>query len=187
MPFDAARLLQLLTTFDWDRWERELLPLIAAHRTEVLNAAGRQVSPNFDPTDPFTMGHFTQYVGERITSLNGTTRDDVTFIIRRAMEQGAGASPREIGASIHAALSERFEGYQQWRADRIARTETAIAYNHGTVLSARQIGVDRVLVSDGDYDAECVGLDGSTQSVEWALSNPISHPNCRRSFSPWVG
>jgi len=74
-------------------------------------------------------------------------------------------------------------GFSESRAETIARTESAIVYNQGFIQVAQESGlVESVTVSDGDGDEECASYDGQTWSLEEAMDNPISHPNCLREF-----
>jgi hypothetical protein len=68
----------------------------------------------------------------------------------------------------------------------IAQTETAVAFNTGAVLSYREAGIEKVEVLDGDEDEDCASVNGTTQTLEWAMDNPVAHPHCTRAFSPVV-
>ena len=72
------------------------------------------------------------------------------------------------------------------RAKTIARTEIANAQNTGTIARYQVAGVTRVRVYDGDYDELCDSLNGTIQTMDWAIANPTAHPNCTRSFAPIV-
>lgn len=77
-----------------------------------------------------------------------------------------------------------------WRlstyAEMVVRTKSAQAYNTGTVLQAEETGTSVFVISDGTRSRhpECLAFDGTTCTGAWALSNPIQHPNCVRSFGP---
>ncbi len=64
------------------------------------------------------------------------------------------------------------------------RTRTALAYNTGTIVKAREEGVTRFEVFDGLSDELCASANGTIVNEEWARANPIAHPNCRRAFAP---
>jgi hypothetical protein len=75
-------------------------------------------------------------------------------------------------------------GFSDARAETIARTETGILYNQGFVQAALESDlVDKVLVEDGDDDSECADANGSEWELDYAMDNPLSHPNCTRSFT----
>jgi hypothetical protein len=53
-------------------------------------------------------------------------------------------------------------------------------------LGFSQAGIDEVEVSDGTDDDMCADANGQTWTLREALSEPIAHPNCTRSFIPLV-
>lgn len=63
---------------------------------------------------------------------------------------------------------------------------TAIQSNIGTGLGAKSAGYTHVHVMDGDQDEECAAVNGTTQTVEWLLENPVAHPHCVRAAAPVV-
>lgn len=190
---DAARLEAALGSFDWQAWEDELRPILEASFSAVVadsaDALADELRVVFNHADPFMQRELTKYVGERIVSLTETTRNEVSDLVRRVLDQpGPGpGTTNKLGDVIRDKVRQRFAGYEDWRADRIARTETAIAYNHGTVFACRQAGVDKVIVSDGgagDVDPVCKEANGKIWTLQQALDNPVAHPNCTRAFSP---
>ena len=103
--------------------------------------------------------------------------------VRRVLEDGlrAGASHAELRAS----LGELFDGYADWRVDRIARTETTAAYNLGSLGQYREAGVKLVTVTDGDGDENCAPWNGREHvPLEEAEGAPLGHPNCTRTWIP---
>lgn len=88
-------------------------------------------------------------------------------------------------------IVEQIVGYypqwtdEPWRAERVARTETAVAYNGAATDAYREAGFTHVVVSDGtDYDDACREADGEVWTLAEAEDNPIEHPNCVRAFAP---
>ncbi len=77
--------------------------------------------------------------GKKVKDIQGLTRDEVGKIIAEGVESG-----KPI-ADIAKEISEQFNSYKGYRADRIARTETANAVNEGKYSHAkeseRQFGV----------------------------------------------
>lgn len=76
-----------------------------------------------------------------------------------------------------------------WRletySEMLIRTRTAEAYNTGTILRARELGVEILEVFDGTEDDEaCAEANGQFWTAEYAMANQIEHPNCRRAFGP---
>lgn len=117
-------------------------------------------------------------VGERITKINETTRDDIAAIIAKGFDDGL--SPAEIGDLIEGATA-----FDEARAELISRTETALAYNESALRSYTEFGVTQVQAIDGDQDEECAARDGQTFSLEEALSI-TDHPNGTLDWAPVV-
>jgi len=184
-------LLQLVRTFPWDDWNRRLQDEFDPVYREILTTQGGRAAAahdaEFNPNDPRVQSFVDEYVGERIVQLDATTREDVSDLLRRefdAAQTEEGATPFELGTRIAEAVQEKFLDYARYRADRIARTETGIAYNHGALFGYAAAGYTQVEVSDGDDDEECAAADGQIWSIEEALANPLEHPNCTRAFDP---
>ena len=116
-------------------------------------------------------------VAERVTQINATTREKVQQAVAAGIEQGLG--PRELGE-----LLQESAAFDEYRAEMIARTETAYAYNDSAIQSYRALDVEKVTVIDGDTDDQCAPVNGATWTTDEALSNPIGHPNCTRDFIP---
>lgn len=115
-------------------------------------------------------------VGERITGINETTRDDVARIIAQGFDDGL--SPAEV-----ASLIEQSTAFDAARAELIARTETALAYNESALRSYEEFGVARVQAIDGDEDEECAARNGQVFSLEEAMGI-TDHPNGTLDWVP---
>lgn len=73
--------------------------------------------------------------------------------------------------------------------DMLFRTKSAVAYNDGTINRAAQLGFDTFRIRDGagcGLTGHDDGSDANGMIVDAATARafPISHPRCRRSFSP---
>lgn len=181
------QLLLMLEAFDWAAWRERLADdLWPIYRDVVSLSAGAAVS-EFALNDPFVQQTMTAYMTERIVQLEAFTKQNLAAFLRRTLdERGGFGSPQELSEAIASQVRIQVRGYETWRASRIARTESAIAYNHGQVFGAKQAGLTHVHVTDGDKDADCAAANGATWTLEQALANPVSHPNCTRAFSPAV-
>jgi hypothetical protein len=80
-------------------------------------------------------------------------------------------SPAELGDTI-----EAWTGFDEARAELIARTELADAYNAAALGSYGELGVSEVQAIDGEGDDECASRNGQTYSVDDAESIE-DHPN----------
>ena len=184
MAITAERLIELMQAFPWDTWNAKLEKGLTQCYRDVVQVAGGAVLDDFDMKDPFTSKFMTEYIGERIVTLDAFTKQRVSELIRQVLASSESVGVTELAGRVRDQVAETFEGWEHWRAQRIARTETGFAYNHGTVLGHKQSGGSQVDVFDGDKDADCAAANGSVWTVEQALDNPLGHPNCVRSFSP---
>jgi hypothetical protein len=72
------------------------------------------------------------------------------------------------------------------RARRIARSETATAYNLGSLTAYQEAGIKEVEVFDGDEHEPCRSNNGARWSIEKARANPLCHPNGTLAFAAVV-
>lgn len=189
MPITAAQLKRLVETFDWDAWNAKIGAVIQdGYEAVALEQAAIEATRHgldFDADDPFVERWFTEYVGERITQIDETTRERVRDTLQAALEDGEGGTAQELAERVREAAGDA-AAFSPARALTIARTETAIAVNHGAGLAYQQNGITHVEISDGDGDEECAEADGQIWTVDEFLANPIAHPNCVRSAAPVV-
>lgn len=127
-------------------------------------------------------------VGERITRIDAETRARVQTYVGQAVAEGY--SPQRLARLI---AKDGSGAFAPWRAKVIARTETAVVYNQGSLAGYRASGrVEKVQIFDGDdcgwtsHD-DPDGADGSIRTLDDAEEHPIAHPNCVRSWAPVVG
>lgn len=72
----------------------------------------------------------------------------------------------------------------------VLRTNTAIAYNKGTLLESKQHGMKYAIAYDGPGCCLGPGHDSGPSAnnliiaIGQAMQNLIAHPNCRRSWQP---
>jgi hypothetical protein len=119
-------------------------------------------------------------LAKKIKSVSDTTRDKVRSLVSQQAQEGW--SMPELAKRIR----EQGVTDSKYRSVLIGRTESATAYNVGTTYAYQDAGITEVEVFDGDTDAECASVNGTTQSLEWARDNPIAHPQCTRAFSAKV-
>lgn len=179
----------LLALFDWDAWTAKLRTILDDDVREVALEQGAREAAlygfGWDATDVFLDRHFTDYLAERVTQITESTRSLIAEELHRVFEDGQGLNLTELAGRL-VDMTADSAAFSPARALTIARTETAIAYNTGTIAAYRQNGIEWVEVSDGDGDEECAAADGQMWTLEDALANPIAHPNCVRSFAPIV-
>jgi hypothetical protein len=117
--------------------------------------------------------------------LDAFTKQNVSAMLVRTLdEHGGGLSPLELSKLVRTETRKHVQGYQMWRANRIARTESAFVFNHGNTLGWKQAGGTTMNVTDGDRDADCSAANGAVWTIAECLDNPLGHPNCTRAFTP---
>ena len=130
------------------------------------------------PANPEAVAAVDARLVSLVRSVQGTTTEDVSRVIAEALTRGA------TNAELRADLGALFDGYQDWRLDRISRTETARAYTGGSVGQYRSAGVQFVDIVDGDGDLPCAEANGKRWTIEEWESDPQAHPNCTRDGIP---
>lgn len=177
----------MVDAFDWAAWRAEAQPVYLEALQKLIGDKAKESAATFGVVfkeqDPYLSRGLTEYVGERIKEMEAATRARVSALIRTSMADGDDLSVEGLGGRIRDSIREEFAGYADWRADRIARAETAIAFNTGDLLGWKAAGVTQVVVHDGDCD-RCKEADEKTWDIDYAMEHPIEHPGCVRSFSP---
>jgi SPP1 gp7 family putative phage head morphogenesis protein len=147
---------------------------------QVIHAIPSKAAPVIQrPVVPPAMVEaILEHAGERIVEINETTRKGVAELILDGVKQGL--SPAQLGDSI-----EAWSGWDEYRAERIATTELARAYNEAAIGTYRDAGIERLEAIDGDGDEECAARDGQIFSVDDA-ENEIDHPNGTLDWMPVI-
>lgn len=114
----------------------------------------------------------------RVRGINETTRDGVRTIIAQGVKEGL--SPAAVGDLI-----EKWSGWNEYRAERIATTELQFAYNAAAVEEYKDLGVTHVEAIDGDEDEECAERNGQIFTVEEA-ADIVDHPNGTLDWAPVI-
>lgn len=139
--------------------------------TEAARALSIEVSFAI-PTNDAALARVTNHLDLLGKGIENTTIADVRRVVTSQLE--AGASHAEMRAS----LGSLFDDYQAWRLDRIARTETAAAYNLGALGQYKAGGIELVTVVDGDADEVCAAWNGREHvPLAEAEGSPLGHPN----------
>jgi SPP1 gp7 family putative phage head morphogenesis protein len=118
---------------------------------------------------------------ELISGLDSSTKNMVKATIESSLK--ADESWKELQKRI-----EKNHAFSPYRAEIIARTESARAYNIGGIRHWRESGVvNKVRVVDGEeFDEPCKIANGQIWTLDQAESNPLEHPNCVREFYPVI-
>ena len=123
-----------------------------------------------------------------VTSITDTLREELRNRVEAAVAEGLSVEQLVVGTESVPGLRELFGN----RAQAIALTETATAYNLASSAGYRESGlIDEVEVFDGpvcgwtEHDDPDLA-DGSTRTLDDADEYPVAHPNCQRAFGPVV-
>lgn len=162
------------------RFTEALEPVVLSMAREVANRAAERF-----PTKALDAGYhdaLTTYirtrVGERITQISETTRDDIARLVESGITSGL--SPTELAGTIREATA-----FNDSRAEMISRTETMNAYNEAALRTYNELGAERVQAIDGDQDEACAERNGREFSVDEAYSI-TDHPNGTLDWIPIV-
>jgi hypothetical protein len=94
-------------------------------------------------------------LGLRIKGINETTRDRVATAIKNGLD--AGHSAAELGDDVAETAA-----FDEYRAELIARTESARVLNDSQLETFREFDVEQVTAIDGDDDEVCADRNGQT-------------------------
>lgn len=129
-----------------------------------------------------------ELIAAKVTGITATAQEVIRRYIETAVERGY--SVAELVDGVESAGFLGLSAIFGERAQVIALTETATAYNRTSTQAYRESGlVDTVLVFDGpecgwtEHDDPDLA-DGSTRTLDEADEYPTSHPNCQRAFGP---
>lgn len=115
-------------------------------------------------------------LGSRIAGIDRTTRDGLRGVIRSCIDDGLSA--RDAAERVRA-----WSGWDEHRAERIARTELMSAYNGAALDTYGEYGVRQVVADDGDKDEECAARHGQVFTVDDAHAI-ADHPNGTLDWLP---
>ncbi len=144
----------------------------------------------FDLQNPRALDYLSQHALENSNSYTDTMKEDIALQVQEAVEQGQSVDV------ISNVIDSFFDDQSDYRADRLARTETIDAYAQGNLEGYRQSGVvtGKEWLFDGgtcesnicpaNVDDGVIGLDDTFSSGDDA---PPAHPNCECALQPVTG
>lgn len=180
---------------DWQDAEAALTKIIRKLYVKLGDAAAAAIGKElgveltFDIDGPAT-APIRDAIATKVTGITDRTRQLIVDYVTTATDRGY-----SMDQLVNGVEDDGFLGLGAIFADRaqaIALTETATAYNLASVATYRDSGlVDQVLIFDGD---ECGWTehddpdlaDGSIRDLDDYEDYPVSHPNCQRSAGPIV-
>ena len=119
-------------------------------------------------------------LAKEVRKVADTTKQEIRDLVSKQASEGW--SIDDLAKEIRALK----EVHSMARARTIARTETALGYNRGTLSGYQEAGVKSVEVFDGDEHEPCRSANGSIWTIEEAMANALCHPNGTRAFAAVV-
>ena len=168
------------------KWNGAMLRTVKPALAGVGELVGDHVEQAMAPKGKASMGAASKRAVERaltrgaarVTRINATTREGIRRLVAEAIERGL--SPAEAGK-----LVREWAGFDEYRAERIARTELMFAYNAAALDSYGAMGVTEVEAIDGDEDDECAERNGRVFTLEEA-EGIEDHPNGTLDWAPVI-
>ena len=181
MPFNEITIIPLADDAQLAETISPVLKETMKRTWDVIEDAGIFKPMPFDPELPI-LQNALRGAGSKINDVSRSA-------IRSQISTGTGRGysigqivrgvPKDDYAGLRSVVRETYKN----RSRAIARTEIAHSQNASTAARYRTAGVTQVIVRDGDDDALCAPYSNTRQSLDWALDNPIAHPNCTRAFA----
>jgi hypothetical protein len=140
---------------------------------------------------PSELGEFdaaTEWSSENLDQLPTKLAETTLEEIKTFLKNTKATTPSEISADFR----EKFRNYPVWKSQRVARGESTTAFRMAQILTARELGSERLRASDAsngtDFstDQHCIDRHGKEYTIEEAISETLgqSHPNCTLHWSP---
>jgi SPP1 gp7 family putative phage head morphogenesis protein len=131
----------------------------------------RDKALNEDQREAWIKEHLAEFA-QRVAD---TTRSEIRDFIAKTMSEEGAISQAELAKRVR----EHFSAFPDWKADRLARTETAEVYRAATLLAARAADITRVQAVDAQFggtDDDCEERDGEIFDIDdaWEVDE---HPN----------
>lgn len=155
-------------------------PLLVA----LAEVAGEEALDTISPAESFEVAKMKEILKKRATmfaeSVNSTTLEKLSNTLGEGI--GSGEGIRELADRVQ----EVYSDFSDYRADRIARTETTAANNEGFIEAYKQSGVathkEWIAVMDSRTREEHALMNGEVVKLDEAFSNGLQYPqepNCR--------
>jgi HK97 family phage portal protein len=181
MPFNEITLLPLVADAELTAAMSPTLLSAMGKAWNIINTVGVFREMPFDPELPI-VSNTLRRAGTKINDVSrAALRSEIQTGTRAgySLDQIVRGVPKDEYRGLRKIVRETYKN----RAKTIARTEIATAQNTATAARYKAAGVAHVIVQDGDEDELCAPFSGTTQTIDWALDNPIAHPNCTRAYS----
>ncbi len=144
-------------------WEKKFMPLFALVLAEQGDALEVMFGISFDVHNPKVQEFLDAYSFKFADKLQDVSKDGIRNLIARAQEEGW-AIPE-----LQRNLKELYDGWDDLRAENIARSETLRSSNQGARELYRQAGVTRlrwVAAGDDRTCDWCAEMDGKIIGID---------------------
>jgi hypothetical protein len=174
-----------LEDYDWDGFADGIEKIAKGYYEELFGASYDEAKRLLPIDVSFDQEHervqeTLEFLGKRIRGVAETTKAEVGTLVGQGAQEGWSSARLAKEIRAHGEISSVS------RSQTIARTESATAYNLGSLMAYEDADVGEVLVLDGEGDEVCASVNGTIQTLEWARDNPIGHPGCTRAFVPQI-
>lgn len=186
--------LRALQDVNWDREQDELGKALSKVHRIAMEAAyvglGDQIGVgiSFDLANP-NLRRVADTLAKRVVGINETSQSLIQDVVTSGLEEGVGLD------GISANLQTMFDGWKNWRADMVARTEAKDAFAGASIAGYKDSGVvDRAQIFDNpdhdeDYGASdgltCAERDGIVVDLDEAFAHvEADHPNGSATVAP---
>ncbi len=170
------------------RWDRELIKLLerplVAMAQNVNVAINRTIPVKAAPAG--VIDRALKRGAARVTKINERTRDSVQSFLIDGLREGLTANELADRIESGVTLDNGQPAFDEYRAELIARTELADAYNSSAIASYEDAGVTEVEAIDGDDDEECRDrVANNPYTIEQAMQIE-DHPNGTLDWVPVI-
>ncbi len=167
-------------------WQKKFMPLFALVLAEQGDALEAMFGISFDVRNPKVLEFLKDYSFTFADKLQDVSKDEIRNLIARAQEEGW-AIPE-----LQRNLKELYDGWDDLRAENIARSETIRSSNSGARELYRQAGVERlrwVAASDDRVCDWCAEMDGKIIGIDenfWDQGDEFPIPNPEDEDKPRI-
>lgn len=190
--------VKVTAVFDKTAENKVVAEFIFPYLKEFADAAGADALSALNPANDYNTSkrlyeRIKKHAEKLAEDINNTTVDGLEGIISEGVASGAGV--REISGQI----AEKYNEFDTFRSERIARTETTMANNEGMLEAYKQSDVathkewiatmdDRTRDAHAAADGEMVPVDEPFSSGLMYPGDPSADPadtiNCRCVIAP---
>ncbi len=191
---EAANDLVRLLFSNYADWIGLLYGATKEGMSTIMEQAGKDaiaetgIDATFDLQNPRALDFLNKHALENTNSYSDSMKEDIALEVQQGVEQGQSVD------GIASTLENFFDDQSDYRAERLARTETIDAYAQGNLEAYRQSGVvtgkewlpdeSACPICQENQDDGVISLDDSFSSGDDA---PPAHPNCECGLQPVTG